>query len=48
MLSLALHIAVEDPRNLNLLVRSGRKNLSERTANCPKAKQTYPQAALLF
>src|SRR6185437_1606335 len=48
VLALALHIAVEDPRNLNLLVRSGRKNFSERTANCTKAKQTYPQAALPF
>ena len=48
VLTLPLHIAVEDPRNLNLLVPSGRKNLSERTANCTKAKQTYTQAALLL
>ncbi len=47
VLALALHATVKDPRDLNLLVRSSRKNLSERTANCTEPKQTYPQAALL-
>src|SRR6185312_8275877 len=48
VLALALYVAVEDPRDLNLLVRSCRKNFSERTANCTKPKQTYAQAVLPF
>jgi hypothetical protein len=48
MLTLALHITVEDSRDLNLPVPTRRKNLSKRTANCTKAKQTYTQATLPF
>jgi hypothetical protein len=43
MLALALDSAIENAGDLNLLVRSGRKDLCKRTAHRTKAKQTYPQ-----
>ena len=43
MLTLALHAAIEDACDLNLVVRARSKNLRERTADRTEAKQTYPQ-----